>query len=225
MIELRVLLRTLIPRWLQNGVVFKLLYAIVAQFDMLVEMATAALRKRYPEANSEDVGKLLGSDRQIIRGKDEPWSTYSIRLRSWLDAHRNHGGPYGLLEQLRAYWAVTPFVIELYYAGTVPRRYFKLWETGLITRGLALWEPENAATHFSRWALRYHWPEELPAPLDWGQSGLKWGDGHVWGSGLSAETVAHLRRVPSQWGNAHSRGIIILQDPSSDTAEISLPNA
>ncbi len=225
MLELRTLLLRIIPRWLQNGVIFKVLYACAAQLDALAELAIAGMRKRFPEVESEDVADLLGHDRQIIRGVDEPWSTYAVRLRMWLDAHRSHGGPYALLRQLQAYWAVTPFVIEIYYAGTVPRRHFSMAVDGTISRDFALWSPTGAATRWSRWQLYYHWPTELPPMLEWGAPGLKWGSGRVWGSGLTSDEVASIRRVPRQWGNAHSLGIVTLEDPSGDIATISLPPA
>lgn len=208
------------PRWLRNGDIGKVMYAIGVHLDVLADATTFGIRKRYPEATSEDAAAIIGANRFIVRGRNEPWETYSIRLSRWLIDHRVRGNPYPLLQQLNAYWQGA-FPISLIYYGTNVRL-FNMNTAGAITRTLG--DNVDPNRGWSNWLLIYYWPDPLPPPEQWGTPGAKWGDGRVWGSGLTPTEVADLRRVPKQWGNAHTRGRIRLQyqgDPLN-TIEIGL---
>lgn len=214
-------MHTMLPKWLRNGNIGKVMYTIGLHLDGLGDAAVAGVRRRFPEPSSEDAAAILGHDRKIIRGRDEPWETYAVRLRRWREDHRKRGGPYALLQQLHAFWAQAPFGISLLYPGA-NKTYFSMSTSGVITRAIGtMWTPADFSTRWSRWLLVYQWPDPLPDPINWGDPGETWGSGRVWGSGLSSQEVSDIRRVPRQWGNAHSRGRIRLMN-GLDILEISV---
>lgn len=199
-ITFRDTIRNIVPGWMQRGTIGKVIFTLGAHLDAISDMATEALLKRYPLPNSEDASSLLGEDRKIIRGVYEDWNTYASRLRIWRQSHQTRGGAYSLLRQLYAFWSGA-FQIEIYTSG-INRAYYIMGTDGNIARGTSsAW----VVAGLSRWLLVYQWPDPLTDDGLWGDPGT-WGDGGVWGSGLTPETVSNLRRVPAQWGNAHSIG-------------------
>lgn len=212
------------PRWLANGNVGKVLYAIGVHLDLLGDVVIAGIRKRYPEADSEDAAAAIGRDRKIIRGRDESYETYAPRLRRWLDDHPRRGNPYAMLRQLYAFWAADPrSEISLAYIGP-NKSYFSMNAAGEITRIItSAWVPPDwTPSGWARWLLIYAWPDPLDPPIQYGDPGETWGSGRVWGSGLSSQDVADIRRVPRQWGNAHSRGRIMLDDGLGTIVQMSV---
>jgi hypothetical protein len=202
------------PKWLKSTYIGAVMYAIGIHLDAFADELIEGIQKRWPVDSSEDAAQQFELDRQIDRGIDEPWETYQVRLRRWRIDHRGRGGPYALLNQLHAYWAGA-FNISLHYYGT-NTSFFAMATNGAITR--------STATDTSRtcgyWSLTYDWPTPLPAPYTWGTG--KWGDGRVWGSGLTPAQVASLRKVPRKWGNAHSRGYLVLLYNNIDSLTIAI---
>lgn len=207
-------LLAILPRWLKATYIGAVMYAIGIHFDAFADELIEGIQRRWPNDASEDAAEKFEIDRQIDRGIDEPWSTYQVRLRRWRVDHRGRGGPYALLNQLRAYWA-DAFEIRLHYYGT-DTSYFVMSPGADIVRTTST----NTARTCGFWSLTYDWPFPLPAPYLWGTG--KWGDGRVWGSGLTPAQVASLRKVPRKWGNAHSRGILFLVYNNTDTLQLTL---
>jgi len=203
-------LAKLMPRWLSRGVAQGLGYALAIQLDALTDGLVAGIRRRWPGLDgSEDALGIIGQARKIRRGPAEPASTYAVRLRSWLDAHRTRGGPYALLAQVHAYWVGTFDVSLIYADGTR----FDLATSGDVTRTPAVspWAPGP----WPRWWLIYDWPDAVVTDGLWGDPGV-WGDGYVWGAQLTAAQVADLRLIPEEWNAAHTNGTLVLRSGSGD---------
>jgi hypothetical protein len=209
-------IRTIAPKWLRNGTIGKVLYAIGAHLDAFADAAIAAARKAMPEDTSEDAASLIAEDRRMVRGPNETWESFQPRLRSWRQAHQRRGGPYALLEQLHA-TTNGAFSIDLYYYGTDHSAY-GMAADGTIGR--------STATLLGRgnghWLLVYAWPTPLVEDGLWSDPG-EWDDGGVWDSDLTPTEVADLRRVPSAWNAAHAIGHLqLFHSGDSSSLEISV---
>jgi hypothetical protein len=204
-------IRMICPRWLQNGIVEKILYAIGVHVDLLGDAARAAIRKRMPlTVDSEDAFHLMGRDRKLIRGLNEPPASFATRLRAWWAAHKSRGGPYAMLEQIDAYFAHAvggPHTVRIVYANG------QMIEAG--GRSTIAFTPPGDPGHWARWWLMYHFAV-LPGALDgtWSDPGT-WDDGGVWDSDLTGEQVEQFRAVPKAWNAAHAEGTIVMFGPST----------
>jgi hypothetical protein len=207
----RDVLRRISPPWLQRGIAEKILYAFGVHVDAFADALVAGVKMRFPGVYSAESLPLLGRERRIARGQNEPDATYAVRLTRWLTDHRRRGGPYALLSQLFGFWAAASFAIELIY---VSGRRYSLDTSGNVTRDDISWSgPDDA--HWAQWWLFYHWPTLVPDDGTWGDPG-DWGDGGVWGSGLTGDEVAEIKLVPVAWNAAHPFGtIVLLHDPDS----------
>lgn len=200
------------PWWMRGFIFLRVIYAIFLHFDVLGEMLIQGVRRRWPGLDAFDSLGVIGRDRRIRRGRNETNAVYATRLARWLDDHRRRGGPYALLAQLAAHYADAPFEIDLLYGSTfgyfMPTGFASTYRT---TVGGFVPDTEVAAKPGRYW-LFYHWPIDPGNDGEWGDPGT-WDDGGVWDSGLTAAEVTDLRLVPNEWGNGHSRGIIVLLPP------------
>lgn len=203
-VSFRTQLTNVMPWWLRGWLGGRLLYAIGIHIDLLADMAADAVGLRFPRSAQPDALSPLGQDRRIPRGRAEPASTYIVRLRRWLDDHRTRGGPYAMLAQLHAFWAVTPFAITLIYA---LGKSFGMTTDGTITEGTV-----TAGGPWARWWLLFAWPNGVLNDSAW-NSGGTWSDGGVWDSNLSGDDVADIRCVPTAWNAAHCRGRVVVMSP------------
>ncbi len=204
----------LLPRWLTTGegeLVLKSLTRVVDEW--LLRLREGALATM-PDHAPDDALGLIGRDRKIVRGLDEPREGYALRLKRWLDDHRVRGGPIAFLQQVGAYWdhsANGPYRMTLIYRSGVR---FERAIDGSISPSLGTWEVDDEPERWARWWLILHWHEdETPARL-WGSG--DWGDPGVWGSGMSAELAEQLRLVPHEWNAAHCKGRIGLLGPGAE---------
>lgn len=207
-------LRMRMPWWLRGWLGGRLIYAIGIQLDVLADMAVNAVGLRFPRAAQPDALAGIGQDRKIPRGRAEPASTYARRLRRWLDDHRTRGGPYAMLTQLHHFWLATPFPITLAYASG---KAFDMATNGTIT-GSTL---SPTVGDWARWWLYFQWPYGVTPDGLWSSPGT-WSDGGVWDSSLTPEEVEDIRNVPREWNAAHTTGMIVLIDPTSDMAYVSV---
>lgn len=201
-------LRKISPSWLQQGTALRVLYSIGVQIDAFGEALVAGLKARFPNYYSSETLPIIGRERRIRRGPSEADATYATRLTRWLDDHRLRGGPYALLAQVFAYYAVTPFEVELvYYSG---RRY-SMDTAGVVTRDDITWSPDLNTAKWARWWMFYHWPDPVVSDGIWSDPGT-WSDGGVWDSELTVEEVEELRLVPTEWNAAHPFGTLVLMN-------------
>lgn len=135
------------PPWLRRVVGGAVLGAIGDVMNEIRDATARGVAARFPGAiDLPSALSYIGRDRVIIRGLGEPSSSYAGRLRRWWDDHRFRGGPYPLLEQLRAFYASSPRRIDLVYeSGTR----LVLHPDGSITRDAIAWRD----TAGPAWAL------------------------------------------------------------------------
>ena len=207
---------TITPWWLHGFIGLRVIYAIGVHLDTIGEQLVQGVRRRFPGFDAQDSLGVIGRDRRIRRGRNEPDASYAIRLRRWWDDHARRGGPYAMLTQLFHHYAVAPYAIDLvYFNGTA----YMLATSGAITRGsFSLFAPDALTTKLGRWWLFFHWPSVPPGDGIWSSPGV-WDDGGVWDSGLTPNEVADLRLIPNEWGNGHSRGLIVLLAPGFDAED------
>lgn len=207
------------PPWLRRNVGAKLLGAFGARIDDLVDRMVDGVKLRFPGHDPTAIDPsalvLLGRERRILRGPNEPDATYAARLQTWWDAHRTRGGPYALMTQLYHFWraTLTPQIDLVYHSG---QRYV-LSAAGAITRDAITWNADGTA-FWSQFWLFFDLPATLDFPLvdDTGQpivddlgnqiiATISTGDA----DGVSA-FVDELAAVPREWSAAHVFRITIV---------------
>lgn len=209
-------IRSMVPWWAgrELGRAGKILWALGLHVDALVDAHVAAIKSRYPGFYSNDSLPLVGRDRRIRRGPLESDDVFASRLPRWWDDHKRRGGPYAMLEQLRAYWTPLAFQVDLiYYSG---RRFQAPDDGSAITRDDIEWTPDALAAKWARWWLVFFWPETVNDDGLWDDAGT-WDDGGVWDSDLTLEAVANIRALPTEWNAKHCFGRVVLL---SDGAEL-----
>jgi hypothetical protein len=122
------------PPWLQRTVGGAVMRAFGDPLDTLRDLTADAVDARFPRATRPDALPPIGRDRKIVRGLNEPASTYAARLRRWWTDHQTRGNPHAMLRQLEAFFATDPVQIEIVYnSGT---RYTLAKPVAPATRGV-----------------------------------------------------------------------------------------
>jgi hypothetical protein len=197
----------IVPGWLQARNGGRLLYAIAVQLDGAVDGLVNGVSASMPGRYTDESLPLLSRQRRIRRGPNENSEAFANRLKRWWSDHRRRGGPYAMLEQLRAFWAPVEFPIELVYRSG---RRFSMDDDGAITRDdYFAWDPDTEPEKWARWWLFFHWPEDVSADGTWSSGGV-WDDGGVWDSDLTVAEVDNIRAVPHEWNAGHCFGTVVL---------------
>lgn len=199
--------RLVVPPWLRIEIAEKLLYAVAIQMDALTEMASAAVKIRFPGLYTEESLPMIGRERRIRRGRIESKENYSRRLSNWLTDHKGRGGPYAMLAQLFAYYDGNHFPIRLVYR---TGRAFDMDTAGEITMSDVSWTPDAEPEKWARWWLVYEWPTPIAAAHVYDEVGLSYDDGSTYDSGLTVTEVYDLLVVPREWNAAHAFGHVLL---------------
>lgn len=103
------------PPWLQRTLGAPFMRGLADPIDDLRDNTAEAIDSRFPRAVRPDALPYLGRDRKIVRGLDEPDSSYAARLLRWREDHKRRGNPTAMLRQLEAYYATAPKQIDLVY--------------------------------------------------------------------------------------------------------------
>ena len=205
----RDLVKKVTPWWFRHGIAERFFYALGLVFDGLVDLAIQCLRLRFPGDNMRALPDIA-AERRLRQGKYETDEDFAVRLRTWLQAHLDRGGPYALLEQIHAYYRPNNFDVYLYYA---TGSYFHMAEDGSIAHTII--EGTGAAA-WAHWYLVYVWPTGLEDDGLWSDPGL-WDDDPlgVWDYGnLTSAEAQDLRLIPQEWNAAHPDGTLILLGPT-----------
>jgi hypothetical protein len=203
-------LRTRLPQWFRNGNLRNIAYSIGLHMDLITEAAVQAVESRFPLVDYANQDQL-GRDRRIRRGLTESNESYAVRLQSWLDTHPLRGGPYGLLQQLYAFYAPNNFRIEL--LNTSGRRYV-MTDDGEIARDDVVWTPPG--DHPAKWSrcwLFFFVPTPPSNDGLWGDPGV-WGDGGLWGVDMTAEELDLYQLIASENQAKHAEITIVILDES-----------
>jgi hypothetical protein len=236
-----------LPGWMNELTHWRdLMGSIAAVFDAMIEGLfegrAAGMPGQYqgdPLAfPSVDALPLIGRDRRIVRGFNEPYWAYALRLRRWRQAHEKAGTGFGLLEQLRGVLSPTPprvrvvssvgtwFSVEAdgtkkFHAHDEPG--FQIapdGTTSIINTPAHPWDFDGSGDTHKIWVIIY--APTLP-PLDddegtWGDGTSFWGDKDgTWGSSATPQFVELIRGIIKEWTpvGVICPYIIIAFDPAS----------
>lgn len=206
------------PPWLRRIVGTQLLAGIGAILDEQVDRLADGVKLRFPGVGDASALPYLGRDRRIRRGITEGDASYASRLRQWLDAHRIRGGPYALLEQLRAFW-LSDFNVRIDVVYRNYNRRFWIGTDGVITGDFITgWGGDDGP-----WARTFHVFFHLGDQSD-ANNALVTGTGAelvtddgdtivapiVNAESISAVDAEMFKLVPREWSAAHIQYVTIV---------------
>lgn len=201
------------PPWLQKGTGLALLTSIGTVIDALGDWQRWGVRASLPTTAPPDALHLIGNDRQIDRGPNEPAPGYAVRLQRAFDTWKGAGGAATMLQQLLAY----------YTGGTLPTAMravsdSSVWHeldmvTGDVTRTKVtprnwIWDAFTGTRWWRGWVII----DSTGGPYAlkrWGD-GHTYGDGTTWGSTATAEEAASIRKIVSKWKPANVTARVII---------------
>lgn len=105
-ISFRQVFKYMVPSWLSSGDSELVLYSLAVMKDAAVERLRLGLEARFPRRAGDSALALIGTDRGIVRGRDETSAHYAERLCAWRypRGHRVRGSAFALLEQASEYF-------------------------------------------------------------------------------------------------------------------------
>lgn len=137
---LRDMIRRVSPPWLQGANGYRLMYSFGFVMDAILDSGYAAIRLKLPGLYDYSTLGLIGQERKLRRGLVETDQGYALRLRTWWDAARYRGSPYGLIRQLEAYLDPGAGIQVIYRSG----RRFSLTASGqIVIDDLVGWNPDS----------------------------------------------------------------------------------
>ncbi len=210
--------KSLGPRWLTEGEGGLVLYSLGLVMDVFAQRAKEALLARFPDYAPDDALPLMGQDRRIVRGFDEPRETYTARLTRFLDDWKKAGMGPAILRQVQAYCAPhAPVVRTVNATGTWCTVDADGVTTHRITWPSSNWDWDGDGDLWARfWVVIYPSADLWETDGTWGDPGT-WGDGGTWGTTATPAQVATVRKIVGDWkpGAGLCPNIIIAFDPDS----------
>lgn len=224
LIPFRYLYKKCTAWWLQTGEGGGVNDSLGQLCDQFAQRAYLGLVARFPDyAVLHSLGTLglIGRDRKIVRGINEPDAAYATRLKRFLTDHRLRGNPFALHDQLRAYCQVGVKIRTVDRSGN----WFSTDYDGTrsVFRGATDdWEWDNQpGSNWSRfWVIIYPvggtdpWATQL------------WGQGTTFGTTATVDQVSSVRSIIADWKPAGTTcdEIIIAFDDASLVPGITLGN-
>ncbi len=213
----RHLFARLAPRWLTTGDGELNLYSLHLVVDAWLERARLGVYARFPEYAPADALAAIARDRKMIRGINEPQSSFAVRLNRWLDSHKLNGNPFVLCQQIRDFLQADIVVRTVDQNGN----WFWIDADGShhyqLSAGQWNWD-STTNTNWSRfWVIIYPgsiWVQQG----EYSPFGLTYGPDELWGvDGVSYDAIVGLRSIIAQWKPAHAKceQIIAAFDDSS----------
>jgi hypothetical protein len=229
-VGIRDLIRELSPPWLRRKWGERFLYAHGVAVDGVIDWAIQGVKARFPSKAPEEALPMLGRDRRIIRGFNEPASSYRVRLARWMTDWRRAGNAFALLEQVRAY--LYGFDVVLRTVNDRGSWQMVQGDASTIHRLLGNWDwdgkfPLTARTRF--WLLISEFGSLWSNDGTWGDGAVWGGDGEVVGFTATLDQVASLRQLVASWkpGGTLCPFIIVELVPTFDVSDPppGIPNA
>lgn len=210
-----------LPLWLSEGEGVATWWTAGIVIDAQLDKAYQGTYARHPAYAPEDALRYIARDRGLVRGPNEPAAVFADRALRWLDDHRLRGGPWAMMEQLRAYMFPANVRIR-----TVDDRgnWFTIDRDGsrsyVLDSGTWNWDsPVGRKTRF--WVIIYP-DSSTGAYLPWQKTvwgpERTWGDPSLtWGTTATPAEVAAVRQIVRVWkaGGTTCKNIIIAYDDSS----------
>lgn len=219
--RLRDILADLVPPWLSDrvgkNVGYRFLWAIVALFDHLIEIALQGLVARFPGAGTNTALPLIGRSRGIPRGRNETASSYAERLRTFLEQWSRAGSDEETARQLQAYLNAGTRIrvfrrkdgacLTLNADGTVVRHATTAWDWDSVSH------PERAGFWSEEWIVVYSTPFALRPGTIGDVTGM---DGRCLGHMSTPQEADVARGILGSWKSAHTRvrAVIFTSDAS-----------
>lgn len=210
------------PPWLQGTVGSKLLYSVGAVLDALADATIFGVKARMPGECPPEAYAHIGADRIIVRGFDETDAAHAIRLRRFLDDHKQRGNPWALMRQVQGY--LSGHAVKLRTVDNSGNWYTLNADGtpgGVVQASPNNWNWDGNSASWCRFWLIIYPPADLwtEGPNNWGDAaGPNWGAGtKTWGSTATVEQVTTIREIVRAWMPAHAKcqNIIIAFDPAS----------
>jgi len=176
-------------------------------------MSIASFLARYPDYAPDDALSEIGLDRGIVRGFEEPASSYAARLKQWIVDRTTKGNPYTLMRQLRGYltgYDVTFKVVSNNGAWHV----LKPDGSTDFFHNPGNWDWDGNPDKWWRfWVIIQITNGPWVSVGKWGSGGV-WGDGRMWGASITPEQAKTLVFLINEWKAAHSEcwGILMTFD-------------
>jgi len=253
----RDMIQRISPGWLlgepaQNGGIdyigARYLYSIALQADYMTDRAVEGIKRRFPTyvlagqtQPDGDALAMIGRDRTIIQGPNEPNASYGVRLTEWIDDLKLSGNAFALLKQIQGYLTPAYTTLKLvnnwgvwYQLTTTKAPDGTLSQAQTVTvsplvANIPNWNWDNTGPWQPTWSPLFAWSQfwvliycSGGQPFDkgprWTDVGAKWTTpGRTWGTTATSSQVASIKGIVSQWKAAHSkcRNIIIAFDPAS----------
>lgn len=193
----------------------KFLWTIGLILDGAHDMLVDGVLARFPGYGTTEALPHIGNDRLIDRGPTEPDVGYASRLSRAFDTWRNAGGPYALLDNLRAYFEPTPIPVRVVSDRNVWHEIDPV--TAEVTRTKAslfnwIWDPYSllpAPRWWRGWVIidasDGRWTQWLVGDPD-----IFVGDGHTVGSTATIGEVASVRRIVRRFKPAHMHCVNVI---------------
>lgn len=195
------------PRWLYNGDGGAILRTVGLLLDAGAGRLYAGLRSHFPRFAERDALLLLAKDHGVKPAPGETDAHLAERVVRAIPDWKNAGGPFALIQQLRAYIG-HDLQVRIYNAAG---SWFQVDADGATSYALDTgewdWDDLEYATNWSRFWVILFSPDGVP----WSPEGA-WGDGEAWGesesgwgSTMTPEEASAIKSVIRQWKPAGSR--------------------
>lgn len=222
-VRLRDTLTKYLPPWLTDRggaffgltVGYRFLWVIAAMFDVLADVAIAALQAPWPGKGTPTALSAIGSSRGMLRGQGESDASYAARLPTWYDRARQWGSMLSYARAIHEYCGNRPRVRVYNRAGACLE---VAQTTGAITRyaaGSTSWNwdsvsnPERAGRWWNTWVCVYPDPWARPPVLGSGRI-LGDGSGHGIGHLVTRQEVDAVKAEVEQYKSAHTHVVAII---------------
>lgn len=204
------------PPWLRRTWGSRLIYAMVAPFDAMIDAIANAAKCASPGFDPV-ADRFLGFDRGIPRGPAETDDQYAVRLASWREAKGKSGTSFELCRQLSGYLkddASDSLPIEMVCNGngsTAPRFWIAADGTETYDQadpgwGGIDWDGEGGL--WARFWIVIDCSGRYTRATTWGLAGDR--ELRSVGSDMPVSVCAGIRTIVDDWRGAHARLVSVI---------------
>jgi hypothetical protein len=203
------------PARLRTETAARLVYSFIGiPLDMIAEAADQAVKARFPMLAPEDALNPIGRDRVIVRGPNEPSSSYRERLLLWLVAWSGAGVGRAMLDQIAG--LITPHKIRMRIWTQTGMVYTREPDASFVIERVpaGLWNWDGQPDLWARfWVVLYS-----VGGIPWSRSPVMGTPGHfigedptaTIGSTAKATEVRTIRGIIDEWKPAKSKCVNVI---------------
>jgi hypothetical protein len=184
------------PWWLKRGPGAKLLFIFRLAVDACTEHLYQGFFAGKPGKGTPTALKYIARDRGVLRGIDESYADFAVRLRRWLDDRKMQGHPIGLLLSLRGYCNADVRIRTVDRNGNWWTLERDLVITYTLRRENWNWDGVPASPDWARfWVIIYPTADNKP----WGPTPYTIGSPSLWGGAIgTADHTIGTTATPQQ---------------------------